>query len=301
MHLPDFKYHTPHTLEEACNILNQSENAAPIAGGTDLLVEMKKGLRHHQDMVSLTEIKELKLIHEDEDNLFIGAGVTHNELALSPIIKKKVMYIAEAASQIGTEQIRNMGTVGGNLCTGASCCDMAPILMALNASVEIAGLNEVRIIPIKDFFIDHREISINKTEIMKRIIVPLPGIKQGACYEKFGLRESASISVASVAASFHIENNICNDACIVIGAVAPTPKICITTNEMLIGCTITELVEESIILDQIGDSIIKESYPIDDIRGSKEFRKNILKVLTKRAIKKAVDNAEDSSHHNSGK
>lgn len=294
MYFPDFKYHSPQTLEEALSILRQSGNVALIAGGTDLLVEMKKGIRHHHDIVSLSEINDLKLIYEDEDNLCIGAGVTHNEIVLSPIIKKRVKYIAEAASKIGTEQIRNMATIGGNLCTGASCCDMAPILMALNSSVEITGLNENRTVLLKDFFINHRKISINKAEIMRKIIVPLPGINNGVCFEKFGLRESASISVASVAASIDIYNNICEDACVVIGAVAPTPIICYKANEMLKGSNIKDISDNSEVLFQTVESVLKDSLPVEDFRGSVDYRKNLLKVLAQRVIINATARSKNS-------
>ena len=122
LYLKDFTYHKPKTLEEACRLLEQCKNGAPIAGGTEVLVEIKKGLRHNDEIVSLKEIDELKLIRQNKSNLYIGAGVTHNQIKHSQLIKDKFPALIDAASNIGTEQIRNTGTVGGNLSTGASCC-----------------------------------------------------------------------------------------------------------------------------------------------------------------------------------
>jgi CO/xanthine dehydrogenase FAD-binding subunit len=124
MYIPDFKYHKPNSLKEACSLLEGSDNAAPLAGGTDLLVEIKQGLRQHNDIVSLAAIDELQLINFENNELHIGAGVTHGTVARSEIISKSFPAIIDAASKIGSEQVRNTGTIGGNICTAASCCDM---------------------------------------------------------------------------------------------------------------------------------------------------------------------------------
>ena len=291
MYILDFKYHKPQTLEEACRILEQSENAAPIAGGTDILVEIKKGLRHNDDIVSLTEIRELKIIEESEDSLLIGAGVTHNELKNSRFVKEKYPALVETASMIGTEQIRNTATVGGNLCTGASCCDMAPVLIALNADVEITSSKERRIVPLKDFFIFHKETSLNKGELMTKIIVPLPQKNTGVGFEKFGLREAASISVASASAFVKVEDGRCVDSRIVIGAVAPVPKISEQAIGVLKGAKVIELSNGSAILKEVGEAAASDSLPLDDIRGTADFRRKVVNVLTQRAVLKAVERA----------
>ena len=291
MYIEDFNYHRPQSIKEACKLLEQCSNGAVIAGGTDMLVEIKQGLRHHEDIISLTEIEDLKTINVNNDTLEIGAGVTHNMIVLSPIVKKDFKAVAEAASKIGTEQIRNTGTVGGNLCTGASCCDMAPILVALNASVEIASSTNVRTVSLKDFFLFHKETSVEKGEIMTKILIPLISKDVGACFEKFGLRESASISVASSSVALKFNGGSCSNACVVIGAVAPTPIVCERTNELLIGKKISELSRDTDILKKAGELASEDSVPIDDIRGSAEFRRGIVKVLVERAITKAAERA----------
>ena len=288
MYLKDFTYHKPKTLKEACTILEQCENGAPIAGGTDILVELKKGLRHNAEVVSLAEILDLKSINENNNGLYIGACATHNEVSKSSLIKKILPTLSEAASKIGTDQIRNTGTIGGNICTGASCCDMAPILIALNASVEIVSSSSTRVVSLKDFFIFHKETAIKKGELMTKIIVPIPPSGFASSYEKFGLREASSISVASVSVSLTSDGNFCTGSCIVIGAVAPTPRICKDASDLLIGNKIKELTEKFSLLKSIGEAVLKDARPIDDLRGSAEFRRNILLVLTKRAVIKAA-------------
>jgi CO/xanthine dehydrogenase FAD-binding subunit len=291
MHIPDFNYHRPSSIQEACRILSESPDGAPLAGGTDLLVEIKQGLRQHQDIVSLMAIEELKSIHQDAAKLFIGAGLTHNEIAASPVIKESFPAIAEAASTIGTDQVRNAGTIGGNLCTGASCCDMAPILMALSACVEFSSFTKTRTVPLDEFFISHRETCIEKGEVLKKIIVLRGKAGTGTCFEKFGLREAASVSVASVAVAMSIKHGICADARVVIGAVAPTPKISTGASDVLIGKKISELCEDSSIVKHACEAAALDSRPIDDLRGSADYRQHLIKVLTKRALVKALSRA----------
>jgi len=293
MYIEDFNYHTPKSIKGVCELLGRLDNAALIAGGTDLIVEIKKGLRRQSNIISLKEIDELKTLKVNNGNLEIGAGVTHNMIALSPIIKKDFTAVAEAASKIGTEQIRNTGTVGGNLCTGASCCDMAPILMALDASVEITSTENVKTLSLKDFFIFHKETSLGKGEILTKIIVPSISNNVGVCFEKFGLKESASISVASAAVMVKIENEHCTDASVVIGAVAPTPVLCERTNKTIIGKKIEELTRDSNVMKQAVELASEDSSPIDDIRGSADYRRSLVKVLVQRAILKAVGRARN--------
>jgi CO/xanthine dehydrogenase FAD-binding subunit len=257
MYLQDFTYHKPTTLQEACKLLESKKNAAVLAGGTDILVEIKKGLRHNDNIVSLSGIKELKILEESENQLVIGAAVTHNAIKNSKFIKEKLPALAEAASLIGSDQVRNTATVGGNLCTGASCCDMAPVLIASNASVEIVSTNGKRIVALKDFFVFHKETSIGKGEIMTKIIVPLSEPGTGVCFKKFGLRDASAISVASASVMIKTDGNLFTDSCIVIGAVAPTPRISIKASKILIGSNLKEF-DSSITCKRIIEEIIKK-------------------------------------------
>jgi carbon-monoxide dehydrogenase medium subunit len=283
----EFNYHKPNSLEEVCNILNNSKNAAVMAGGTDILVEIKKGLRQNDDIVSLKKISELKIIKEENDEIIIGAAVTHNEVKNSTFIKNNLSALSNAASNIGTDQIRNTGTIGGNLCTGASCCDMAPVLLVYGAKVEIISSSGKKIIPIKNFFFSHKKTLIGKGEIMTKIIVPIPSPKTGVCFLKFGLRDAASISVASVGVMIKLVNGVCSEAKIAIGAVAPAPKLCGKASELLTGLKPDDLSGGNKLL-KVAEAAAGEAFPLDDIRGSADYRRNLIKTLTKRAILKAI-------------
>jgi carbon-monoxide dehydrogenase medium subunit len=291
MYLPDFNFYKPGSVNEALSILEKSKNAALMAGGTDLLVEMKKGLRNHENIISLMGIQSLRKIEEDENNLYIGAGVTHNELILSPLVSRIIPSLSQAVSKIGSEQVRNSGTIGGNLCTAASCCDTAPILLSVNASLEIADTIKTTVVALKDFFVFNKRTILKKGELLDRIIIPKLAKGTGAYYEKFGLREAGSISVVSVAVMVGIKNNAISRACVVIGAVAPTPKISEKANDVLLGKKLSELMENSALLGIVGKAAAEDSIPIDDIRGGAQYRRDILKVLTQRAVLKAVINA----------
>ncbi len=290
MHIPDITYHKPLSIEEACRILRENPEGVPLAGGTDLLVEIKMEMRSHTDFVSLNSIPELKKIVRAEDSLVIGAAVTHNEIAGSSDILEFCPVLSEAVSQIGTDQIRNTGTVGGNLCTGASCCDSAPVLIALNADVRIVGVDRDRKVPLKDFFVSHKKTLLEKGEILTEILVPRPepGLKSG--FEKFGLREAASISVVSAAFSIRVlPSGGCVDPCVVLGAVAPIPIISTSAQQLLTGHTMTELVENADLLEKVSEGAALDSLPIDDIRGSADYRREIVKVLVKRLILKSIN------------
>jgi carbon-monoxide dehydrogenase medium subunit len=291
MYLQDFTYHKPATLLEACKLLESKKNAAAIAGGTDVLVEIKKGLRHNDNIVSLSGIEELKTLEESENQLVIGAAVTHNEIKNSKFINKKFPALVEASSLIGTDQVRNTATVGGNLCTGASCCDMAPVLIASNASAEIFSRNGKRIVSLKEFFVFHKETSIGKGELMTKIIVPFLEPGTGVCFKKFGLRDASSISVASASAFIKVEDDVCVDSRIVVGAVAPIPKISNKSSEILNSANVTELSEGSSVLKEVGEASAADSLPLDDMRGTADFRRDIVNVLTQRAVIKAAGRA----------
>ncbi|OGU40424.1 MAG: hypothetical protein A2X61_03895 [Ignavibacteria bacterium GWB2_35_12] len=289
MYIQDFIYHKPDSIHDASKILEQSENGMPLAGGTDLLVEVKKGIRKFSDLVSLSEIPELKIIDADTQNIYIGAGLTHNGLVYSELIKNKIPALSEAASKIGSEQVRNTGTVGGNLCTGASCADTAPILMAYDAQVELTSYQGKRTISLRKFIISHHKTDIKKNEIMTRIIIPKQKKSSGASFVKFGLREASSISVASSAVMIEFVSGVCKNVSIVIGACAPTPVISENANNLILGKTIDELTGNTGLIESIVAIASNDTIPIDDIRGSADYRRQLVKVLTKQALALAIE------------
>ncbi|MFH1049448.1 MAG: xanthine dehydrogenase family protein subunit M [bacterium] len=293
MFIPELKYYNPKTLEEVYGLLKSEDNSAILAGGTDLLVEMKQGVRTFDNIISLKCIHSLKSIAETDENIIIGSCASHNQIAESKIIKKYLPALANAVLTIGTHQIRNTATIGGNLCTCASCADSAPILMIYNASLEIGSEIGKRLINASDFFIGHHINSLNKGELLLNIIVPKPKNNFGTHFEKFGLRESASISVASVSVSVVVEKDIITDANIVIGACAPTPMKSEKAISVLKNTNIKNLNKDSEVLKQVGSAASSEVLPIDDIRSSAVYRRNIVNVLTQRVLLKAIDKCKD--------
>ncbi len=288
MYLKDFNYLRPRSLTEACEMLQNNKDGALIAGGTDLLVEMKMGLRHHENIISLSDIDELKNIEESEDYIIIGAGVTHSTIVNSELVKQHYNALSEASSNIGTEQVRNAATVGGNVCTGASCCDTGPVLLAADCVLELTDTTGNREIPIKDFFIFHRKTAMKKGEMLTRIKVPKLKAGTGISIEKYGLRNAASISVASAVSLITINNGVCVDARIVIGAVAPIPFISESASKILIGKRVQDLITDSEVVNKAGDAAVADSRPLSDIRGSNNYRKELVKVLVKRTINNAA-------------
>jgi len=293
MYIPDFRYHQPGTLEEVCRILAAGEGAVLLAGGTDLLVDLKQGKRCPEDVVSLTGIPELRSIHLEDGRLSIGAAATHGQLATSPLLGEHLPAICETARTIATEQIRNTATVGGNLCTAASCSDTAPVLIALEAQLELVSGATMRTLPLADFFLSHKKTALREAEVLARILVPLPEPGSGAAYRKFGLREAASVAVASVAVRTRVEQEVCTAACVVLGAVAPTPRIARQAAELLVGKTVAELGAGGMTLGEVGRAAMEESEPIDDLRGSAAFRRHLVRTLTERAVVAAVGRATE--------
>ncbi len=292
MILPNFNYHQPSTLIEAYKILDTHNNSALIAGGTDLLVEIQSGIRNPQNIISLNKIKELKSISEDNKNVYIGPTANFHEVMSSDIIGRNFPALIDCISQIGSHQVRNLGTIGGNLCTCASCADTAPLLLVYNAQVEVSSSDGIQLMNLSNFLLDHHKASISNREILTKIIVPKQKENFYSSFLKFGLRESSSISVASLAVGLLIEEFVIKDARLVVGACAPTAILCQTASKQLLNINMDELKHDSSLLNKIVNSVSNDINPISDIRASAEYRKDLVKTLAKRAIIKALNLAK---------
>jgi CO/xanthine dehydrogenase FAD-binding subunit len=289
MYIPDFNYHKPKSLLEALSILKECETGILIAGGTDLLVEIKKGVRKVTDLITLSGVPELLQIDNNDDFINIGPSLTHNDIMNSKIIKSELPALAEACSKVGSHQIRNSATIGGNICTGASCADTAPILLAYEASVQLTSIVSERLVPLKDFIINHHVTTIRSDEIMTGIIINKSKHKTVACFEKFGLREAASISVASSSSVIRFDSENCISANIVVGACGPIPIISENAGSFLSGKSLKELIESNDFLVRAGELASNDSKPISDIRGTADYRRHLVKILTVAAIRKSLN------------
>lgn len=285
MYLPDFDYYAPETLKEACSLLARLNGAASVlAGGTDLLSHMKNELISPKALVSLRRIKGLDTIaYVAEKGLVVGARATHNDLAGSQVLRERYPALPETARVMANNQIRNRGTIGGNIVSAVPSADLPPILIALGASVVMEGTHGTRTVPLEQFFVGPRRSIIAADEILAGIVIP-DQATTGSAYCKFGLRRSGALAVVGVAASVVADGASVMQARIVLGAVAPTPIRARQAEKLLAGNAVTES-----LLEEAGRSAANECRPISDIRGSEEYRRDMVRVFTKRALRKALN------------
>ncbi|WP_246551711.1 FAD binding domain-containing protein [Geobacter hydrogenophilus] len=283
--MPDFEYHTPETLTEACALLDElGEKATVLAGGTDVLHKMKVGKLAPGHLVSLKNLDDLRTIsHEPGRGIVMGALTSHNAIYTSRLLQERYLSLPMAAHTMASNQICNMGTVGGNIVNGVPSADLPPILIALNASIRLVSSNGERTMPLEDFFHGSAETVINQGEILADITIP-DQPATGSTYIKFGLRRSGALAVVGVAVSVTMDGDTLQDARVVLASAAPTVMRARGAEDFLRGKKISDE-----LLAEAGDRASAESRPRDSIRGSAEYRRNLVGVLTKRALRKAID------------
>lgn len=289
MLLPEFEYHEPETLEQACQVLaSYGPQAKPLAGGTDLIVNMKKGLLAPDHVVSLGRIEELRRIDVQDSTVSIGASVTAAELAASPEIQARLAAVAQGAGSLGSPLIRNLATAGGNLATARPAADLPPPLMAYGARVVLRGPAGERTLALEEFFKGPGETAIGPEEILVRICVERLPRPAGAAYLKLGQRRALEISLVNVAAFLSLDagTGAIETARLVLGAVAPTPIRAHSAEKVLTG----EKPGEGL-FEHAGKAAAGDSRPIDDYRGSGEYRQDMVAVLAKRALAAALEQA----------
>jgi len=285
MYLPDFEYHMPATIQEACALLAEKGQVAKVlAGGTDLLNKMKHGLVAPAVLISLKQLEQLSNIeYEEGKGVLIGARATHNAICNSKLMQEKYLSICEAAHHMANNQIRNVGTIGGNISNAVPSADLPPILMALDASITLVGTKGERVMALEEFFVGPGKTLLAPDEIISQIVIPDQSCT-GSTYIKFGLRRSGALAVVGVAVAVTMDGNVCKDARIVLGAVAPVPMRAPKAEAMIIGKAISDD-----LLEEVGVCASTECKPIDDIRGSAEYRRDMVRVFTKRALRKAIN------------
>ncbi len=284
LRLPKFEHLQAKTVSEACSFLSEYKgNARVIAGGTDLLVSMKRREINTRYLINLKTIPGLDYIHGNGEGLRIGALATIHAIESSPVIREKFTMLADTAHQIGTPHIRNMGTIGGNLCHAAPSADIAPVLIGLGASVKIVGLNGERTCRAEDFFLGPGECVLDTEEIMTEIQVPGTPAHTWGVYLKLPARTAIDIAVVGVAVILRLEAGKIVDGKIVLGAVAPTPVRAGKAEEILKGKVVSDG-----LIEKAAQAAAEEAEPISDIRGSADYRREMVKVLTGRALKQVI-------------
>ena len=276
----------PSSLEDCLKILaERGPQAKLLAGGTDLLPQMKNGVLKPALVVDLSGIARVRQVQNGND-LRIGAAVTARELEVSPALRGPYMSIAESGALVGSLQVRNLATVGGNLCNAAPSADMAPPLVALEAEAVIAGPYGERRVPIADFFTGVRKTVLAPNELLVELIVPPPGPHSGGQYLRHTPRRELDIAVVGVASQLTLANGRCAKARIALASVAPTPVRALAAERALEGQSITPR-----LIEQAATLAIEAAKPINDQRGSVEFRKHLVRILTRRTLMTALQRA----------
>lgn len=281
--MQSFDYLSPQTLDEALDLLNRhGENTKVIAGGTDLLVDLKSGVAKPKTIVNIKDLPDLKGIRSNaEAGLTIGALTTVYELSKSPTLIDLYPAFANAASRMASIQIRSLATVGGNLCTASPAADLASPLIALDARVVILGPSGERTVALETFFLGPGKTVLQSNEILKEII--LPELVGKLDVRKHSLRESKDIAIVGVATRLLVEEDLCVEARIALSAVAPTPLRATSAEKQIEGF---ELSEERI--ERAAQTAAEQSTPIDDLRGSGWYRKHMVAVLVRRSLQSLV-------------
>ncbi len=288
MTLPRFQYVATETIEEACRVLKEKgEKAMVMAGGTDLLIKARYRLVKPKVVIGIKKIKGLdRIVFDKKKGLTIGATALLADVASHPDVLETFPAIAYAAQETATVQIRNMGTVIGNLCNAAPSADNAPGLIAMGAEVTVMGPNGEKRVPLDQFFKGPGATILERGEIVVCVFVPLPHPNSGASYQHISARSKVDISAVGVGVLLTMKKQMCKDAKIVLGAVAPVPMRAIKAEKLIKGKQLTPY-----LIEKTGIQASQESKPISDVRASAEYRRKMVAVLTKRALLEAKERA----------
>jgi carbon-monoxide dehydrogenase medium subunit len=285
-----YEYLMPATLDEAIsNYKDHRGNAKYIAGGTEMMREIKAGELKLQYLISLRQVKELGQIKHEDGTLRIGSMVTHRDLELATSLMGKFDGLVDAVSNIGTVQIRNVATIGGNLCNASPAADSAPPLLVLDSQIVLAGIDGGRRLPIEDFFKGVNKTALADNELLAEILVPAPDEGSGSAFMK-NIRAGADISKINCAVLVKRQDDVCETCRVAFGSVAPTPIRIKKVEEYLKGKKVDEALIRS-----AGEMASEEIKPITDIRSTAEYRKDVSKVIFRDVFYKAWKRAGGES------
>lgn len=286
MILPDFTYLAPETLEEASALAKKyDEKCKVMAGGTDIIVAMKEHVIAPEYIIDIKEISGLDILDYDpEKGLRIGALTPLRTIEKSLLVQEKFSAISDAAHYVASTQVRSKGTMVGNLVNASPSADTVPILLAAGAVLMVYNHGVVREINMSDFYTGLKKTVLVPGDIVTEIRVPVLERNQKAAYLKHAVRKAMDLTIVGAAAVLTVDEGICTDAKIALGAVAVNAIRVPKAEEILIGQKLTEEVVE-----RAAEAAMESCSPISDVRASAEYRKDMVRVFTKRAIKKALE------------
>ncbi len=277
-------YHSVSSIAEASALLDEHRGAARIvAGGTDLIIELERG-QHPQlnTLIDITRVPGLDQISLAGDRIVLGPLVTHNHVVASELIRERALPLAQASWEVGAPQIRNRATIAGNLITASPANDTITPLIAMDAEVTLASLAGERTIKLKDFYSGFRQTVLRSDELLRAIRIPPMRDDQRGLFLKLGLRRAQAISVVDAAVVVQLDGSaIVSDARIALGSVAATIVRCAAAEDFLLGQPLTRDV-----IAETGRLASQSVKPIDDVRGSAEYRSEMVKMLVVRALRK---------------
>lgn len=283
--LPKFNYLAPKTIDEALSLLAQYKaKARVIAGGTDIIPKLKRReIGAPEYVIDLKGIAGLDDIKYDASGLSLGALVTIGAVETSPLIGEKFAILAQAAQSMASPQVRNRGTIAGNICNAVPSADLAPALLTLGAKLKLISRKGERTVSIEDFFTGPNQTVLNNEEILQEIQIPTPPPNSQGVYLKLTPRRAMDLAIVGVAVVIIPKDGICKDIRIALGAVAPTPIRAKKAEAVLKGRKFDDKV-----IEKAAQTAAGEARPIDDHRASAEYRRDMVEVLVKRAIKQAI-------------
>lgn len=282
----EFDYHSPQSLQEAVALLQQhGDDAKLLAGGQSLIPAMRFRLALPEVLIDINGINGLEYVREDNGHLAIGAMTREVELEESAVVQQKFPLLADAARVIADPIVRNRATVGGNIAHADPANDHPAVMLAYGAEVIALGPSGTRAIAIDDFFVDLFENSLTDNEILTEIRIPTPGANSGGAYVKVE-RKVGDYAISAVAVQLTMEGDVCTAVRIALTNVSPVPLRAKNAEAALQGKTITPET-----LEAAGQAAAAECDPSPDLRGSEAYKRDLTRVLVKRAVQKAVERA----------
>ena len=282
----EIELHRPANLAEALTLLAQyGPDGKLLAGGTNIVVELRDGRHNCKSLVDLSHLKELRGISQPDGHIVIGGGTTITELIDHPLIVSHAGILRDAARLFASPLVRNRATVAGNLVDASPAADTAPPLLALNAEVQLMSQAATRWVKLEDFITGVRKTLLQPGELMVAIRWPVPSARSAGAYTKVGLRKADAISVLSAAVMVELDDaGLCKQTSIALGAVAPKPFRARAAEALLIGKVL-----DPVLIAEAARLAAESTHPIDDIRGTAAYRKRVVAVTVRRLLTKAAE------------
>jgi carbon-monoxide dehydrogenase medium subunit len=281
-------YLQPTSLDEALGLLHDyGETARIVSGGTDVLVELQRGVRPTKTLIDMSAVPGLKYIREEEGVIRLGALATHNDVLASSVCARRALPLSQACWEVGAPQIRTRATITGNLVTASPANDTIAPLLALDAELVLASRDRERVVPLREFYRGLRQTVLAPEELVSEIRIPGMTPNQRGVFLKLGLRQAQAISVINIAAVLTFSGDLVTAARVALGCVAPTVIRAATIEDYLVGKRL-----DSEVLGQAGKLACSDARPIDDVRGSASYRLAVLETLLTTALERLASGAE---------